>query len=155
MAATAPRSIWSRRTFFWEDPVETRRGVQPFAHNCGFSCFDPNLEQWSSSMLHMEIVAKQSCQTLLYYISAATRGIGSMIEAAYFIGRNRDVMLCVAHVAAPFFVGGHEVSSKEIKDLNRAREYLLDQAREKAVPSFNDLQECVTYAIDLKQKSQS
>eukprot|EP00043_Microstomoeca_roanoka_P019829 m.230543 g.230543 ORF g.230543 m.230543 type:complete len:107 (+) comp17060_c3_seq10:1503-1823(+) len=82
MAATAPRSIWSRRTFFWEDPVETRRGVQPFAHNCGFSCFDPNLEQWSSSMLHMEIVAKQSCQTLLYYISAATRGIGSMIEAS-------------------------------------------------------------------------
>ena len=46
----------------------------------GISFFNPQLREWNAHYIALEAAVKDSCQLLLYVITANTRGITSMIE---------------------------------------------------------------------------
>lgn len=61
----------------------------------GVSYFNPQVSNWDRRLLPIEREAKERCSVLLYVITGETLAVASMVEAAYYIGRGRSVVLCV------------------------------------------------------------
>ena len=64
----------------------------------GVSYFNPQVENWDRRLLPIEREAKERCSVLLYVVSGETLSVASMVEAAYYIGKGRSVVLCVSNI---------------------------------------------------------
>lgn len=88
------------------------------------SYFNPQVENWDRRLLPIEREAKERCSVLLYVITGETLSVASMVEAAYYMGKGRAVVLCVSDIpisqADTTSVEGMEVSShhQEREDLS-------------------------------------
>ncbi|XP_065170859.1 uncharacterized protein raw isoform X3 [Atheta coriaria] len=88
-------------------------------------------------------------RVLLFYITNDTRSLSSMILAAHYLGLERDVVLCIEHLAAEGVqIAGENLTTQAIKDYNRGRVYLADMAKRKQIPVFESITEAVHAAID-------
>lgn len=110
------------------------------------SYYNPQRDDWSPALVALEAHVKKNCLILLFVIDKMTRAIASMLEAAEYISTGRHVVLAVQNVELGTEFFGTEVSEGEIKDLNRARSYLLDVALRHGVSYFTS-PNCVKEAI--------
>ncbi|XP_071051661.1 uncharacterized protein [Onthophagus taurus] len=93
-------------------------------------------------------------RVLLFVVSNETRCLTTMIMAAYYIGLNRKVVLCVQHLGEDDIeVGNEKLSKQAVKDYNRGRVYLTDLAKRKQVPVFENVTMAVQCAVDECQRS--
>lgn len=115
----------------------------------GIDYFNPNVSNWSPRLIPLEAQAKQNCTVLLFFVGKDTRAIGTMVEAAHFIGEDRDVVLCLSDVAPNSVVDNEEITMRAAKDLNRGRVYLADLANRKGVPVFQSIHEAMMRVIQI------
>lgn len=127
----------------------------PLLRKRGLDYFNPNVENWTPQLIPLEAQAKKACSVLLYYIGSDTRSIGNMVEAAYFIGKGREVVLCLNDVNPSCQIDDDELGARGAKDLNRGRLYLADVANRQNVKIFNDVSEAVMEVVHLVEAQRS
>ena len=112
------------------NPTTWRKDVAiPSLTKAGVSFYNPQVENWSPELVAVEAAAKKEAEVLLFVIDGQTRAIASMLEAAEYISTGRRVVLVVQNIADGTEIAGSKVTGGELKDLNRARAYLLDIAK--------------------------
>ena len=67
----------------------------------GVSYFNPQVANWDRRLLPIEREAKDRCCVLLYVVTGDTLAVGSLVEAAYYIGKGRSIVLCVDDIHHP------------------------------------------------------
>lgn len=119
----------------------------PMLRKHGVDYFNPNVANWTPQLIPLEAQAKKVCSVLLYFVGADTRSIGNMVEAAHFIGRGREVVLCLNEVPPSCRVDDDELGARAVKDLNRGRLYLQDIANRQNIKIFTNVREAVAEVI--------
>src|SRR5687767_9714501 len=97
----------------------------PALEEAGVPFYNPQVDDWHDGLVALEAAAKEDADVLLFVINGQTRGVASMVEAAFYIGQGRDVVLVLENVT--------EGDPAEVKDLNRGRTYLRDVANAEKV----------------------
>lgn len=87
------------------------------------------------------------CQVLLFVITNNTRCVSAMTLASHYVGLGCNVVLCVQKIPDDAIVDGEELSKVAVKDYNRGRSYLTDQAVKDGIPVFTDIQEALTCVV--------
>lgn len=117
----------------------------PALEAAGVSYYNPQLGpgEWTPAHQALEAQAKTEAKIWLFVVDGSTRGVASMVEAAFAIGKGIEMVLVLGDVApdAPFVS-----SPSEAKDLNRGRAYLREVAVEAGIPIF-DTPEAATAAV--------
>eukprot|EP00042_Codosiga_hollandica_P038926 m.321447 g.321447 ORF g.321447 m.321447 type:complete len:591 (+) comp55512_c0_seq33:1214-2986(+) len=121
----------------------------PELQKAGISFFNPNVETWTPRLISLEHMAKQSCTALLFVVDSNTRAVASMVEAAHFIGKRRNMVLCVQQLQAGTKIEDQTLDAKEVKDFNRGRAYLTDLANRNRISVFTDIPPAVSRAVTL------
>ncbi|XP_019621186.1 PREDICTED: uncharacterized protein LOC109467612 [Branchiostoma belcheri] len=83
----------------------------PLLRKHGITYFNPQLAVWNLRYLPLENEAKANCTVFLAVITGETRGLASMVEIAFFIGQDRDLVLSLEDIQDGTVINGHEVTS--------------------------------------------
>jgi hypothetical protein len=127
----------------------------------GVAFYNPQVDDWSEQdakckaegiaggIAEVEAKAKDESQELLFVIDNKTRAIASILEATENITRGRNVTLVVNNIADGTVIGEQTITGAELKDLNRARAYLLDLARRNPTNAkvFDTIEDAVQHVI--------
>ncbi|XP_072390441.1 uncharacterized protein raw isoform X3 [Diabrotica undecimpunctata] len=87
-------------------------------------------------------------KVLLIVITNDTRSMTSIILAAFYLGLNKDMVLCIQNLPDDCVIGNETLTKNAVKDYNRARVYLSDLANRKQVPVFDNITKAVECAIE-------
>ncbi|KAG0722549.1 hypothetical protein GWK47_044311 [Chionoecetes opilio] len=117
----------------------------------GLTYFNPTAPTCSGRLLPMEAVLMEHSRVLLFVITDTTRGVSAMALACHYIGLGCNVVLCVQMLTESSLVDGEQLSRQALKDYNRGRSYLTDQANRDQIPVFSDIQEAVECAATKAQ----
>lgn len=120
----------------------------PILEESGVSFYNPQLEEgaWHSGLIAVEAEAKEKAAVLLFVVDGATRGLASMIEVATTIMSGRAVVVVVDHVPEGAVIAGDSVSDNERKDLNRARDYLVNVVEQRMKQGHENIEMCSSIA---------
>ncbi|EGD78949.1 hypothetical protein PTSG_01922 [Salpingoeca rosetta] len=124
-----------------------RTDVQEQLRRAGLSSFNPSIPRWTADMIPLEAAAKRRCRSMLYFIGSETRAVGSLVEAAYYVGKARRAFLAVESMTPGTTIDDHILTPLELKDFNRGRSYLRDAASQHGVHVYSDLASCVAETI--------
>ena len=90
---------------------------------------------------------------LLYVITGDTLSVASLVEAAYYIGQGRAVVLCVSDIPCTTMqttqIEGMELSARAVKDYNRGRAYLTSMANKSRVSVYSTVAAATSSAIQM------
>lgn len=100
----------------------------------------------------MESRDRQNCSLLLYVIDSSSRGLISMVEAAFYIAQGFKIVLCIREIPQGAVIWQDKLGPNAIRDYNRSRKYLSDIATKEKVPIFDDISEAVLAAIEILEK---
>jgi hypothetical protein len=93
--------------------------------------------------------AKAESELLLFVIDGQTRAIASILEATEQICTGRDVLLVVEPIPEGTEIDGQPIAGRQLKDLNRARSFLLDlMGRYPNVEAFPSVESSIQSAAD-------
>ena len=123
----------------------------PALEAAGVSYYNPQLGpgEWTPARLTEETEAKANSAVLLFVINAESRGVASLAEAAFFLGRGRPIALVVSDIGEADSIDGERLGAAERKDLNRGRIFVRSMAQEAGVDVFADVESAVEQAIRL------
>lgn len=124
----------------------------PILKQQGVSYFNPQVSNWDRRLLPIEREAKERCSVLLYVITGETLAVASMVEAAYYIGRGRSVVLCVLDLPSlgeVTVIEGMELNQQAVKDYNRGRAYLTSMANKSRVAVYDSVAAATMSAVHL------
>ena len=101
------------------NPTTWRQQIaMPRFDAAGVVYYNPQVAEWHDGLIQLENDAKNTADTLLFVINDETRGVMSMTEATYYIGKGRQVVLVLADYT------GDTVDVA--KDINRGRAFIAD-----------------------------
>lgn len=120
----------------------------PMLRKHGLSCFNPAASACSGRLLPMEAALMDHSRVLLFVITNNTRGVSAMALASHYIGLGCNIVLCVQLLTEDTDVDGEQLSPLAVKDYNRGRDYLMDQANKDGIPVFINIQEAVDCVIN-------
>ena len=123
----------------------------PLLNDAGVSYFNPQLGagEWTTANEAVELSAKAEAAVLLFVITDETRGVATLAEIAYFIGKGRAISLVVNDIGADKEFDGVKVSAAERDDLNRGRTFVRTMAKTEGIPVFEDVAAAVNHAIEI------
>lgn len=123
----------------------------PILEAAGVTFFNPQLGvgEWTPAHQQIEAKAKESAEVWLYVITGETRGVASLVEAAYCIGQGGNIALVVSDIEPDTLFDGLPLGEQERKDLNRGRSYLREVAVQNKVPVFTDVDAATRHAVGL------
>lgn len=126
----------------------------PILEAAGVAYFNPQLGtgEWTPEQQKKEAAAKEKAEVWLFVITDETRGVASLVEAAYRIGCGGKMALVVIDVDEETMIDENYLSEQEIKDLNRGRAYLREIAEHHDFKVFKDIKAATGYAIQLLEK---
>lgn len=132
------------------NPTTWRKDIAiPLLDKHGITYFNPQVDEWHAGLVKIENDAKSNANVLLFVIDNVTRGIASIAEAAFLMGRRRKVYLVVQYFEESDFnsKNGTEtingIRKSEMKDLNRGRTYIEDMAKMNNIPVFKSIKTSV------------
>ncbi len=127
------------------NPTTWRKDVAiPILEAAAVTYYNPQVDDWSPELVDIEAKAKAEAVILLFVIDSQTRAIASILEATEMIMAGRDVVLVIDQIADGTEIGGQKVTGSELKDLNRARTYLIDLAIRHKADVFARVADAVT-----------
>ncbi|KAG7170123.1 putative Nucleoside 2-deoxyribosyltransferase like-containing protein [Homarus americanus] len=126
----------------WRDDIAI-----PMLRKHGLSYFNPAAGACSGRLLPMEAALMEHSRVLFFVITDTTRGVSAMTLASHYIGLGCNVVLCVQMITEGSLVNGETLSRLALKDYNRGRSYLTDQANKDGIPVFVNIQEGIECAI--------
>lgn len=125
----------------------------PMLRKHGLSFFNPATGACSGRLLPMEAALIEHSRTLLFVINGNTRSVAAMTTAAHYLGMACDMVLCIQMLQEGQSLSNGETPTRlAVKDYNRGRSYLRDQANKDGIPVFDNIQEAVECVI---QKSKN
>lgn len=122
----------------------------PAFEDSGVTYYNPYLNKWSTRYIAREAAMKDRCRVLLYVITNDSRGISSMLEAAYYYGLGCKVILCIMKIESDR-INNEILSETAKKDYNRARTYLEEITKGGSL--FNNVEDAVKATIIAVQRS--
>ncbi|CAD5121444.1 DgyrCDS9952 [Dimorphilus gyrociliatus] len=122
----------------------------PIFEDNGLTYYNPYLNKWTTRYIAREAALKDRCRVLLYVITDDSRGISSMLEAAYYYGLGCKVILCVMRIERDR-INNEILSETAKKDYNRARTYLEEITKGGSL--FNNVEDAVKATITAVQRS--
>lgn len=127
----------------------------PILEASGISYFNPQVGvgEWTPEHQKTEAKAKAAAEVWLFVITNETRGVASLVEAAYRIGTGGKMALAVQDLDGDTTIGGSYLGEPELKDLNRGRAYLREIAEAHGYQVFNDITSATELAIQLVSKA--
>ncbi|CAM1299388.1 Uncharacterised protein g2415 [Pycnogonum litorale] len=128
----------------WRDKI-----VIPALNENGTTYFNPMNSCWSDELIPTELEIAQLCDIKLFCITDETRSLAAMTMAAYFIGKNQKVVLCVKDVVQNCQVAGEKLSVRAVQDYNRGRSYLRDIAERRNVPLYSEVEDAINFVVKL------
>ncbi|XP_042881733.1 uncharacterized protein LOC122259190 isoform X2 [Penaeus japonicus] len=134
-------SLGNRET--WREDVAI-----PMLLKHGLSFFNPAASACSGRLLPMEAALMENSRVLLFVITNTTLGVSAMALASHYIGLGCNVVLCVQMLTADATICGEQLSRTAVKDYNRGRTYLIDQANKDGILIFKNIQEAVECVIN-------
>ncbi|MCA9357213.1 nucleoside 2-deoxyribosyltransferase domain-containing protein [Candidatus Nomurabacteria bacterium] len=136
------------------DPTTWRQDIaMPMFDNAGVAYYNPQVADWHSGLMALEAAAKEESNILLFVIDGQTRAIASILESVEYTMAGRKVVLVINQVPDGTVIAGQVVTGRELKDLNRAREYLGELAdRHDNVTVYEDVASAVQAILDDRQK---
>lgn len=114
----------------------------------GKGCDDDKFVRSNSSDVLEWKGALDKSKVLLLVITNDTRSMTSIILAAFYMGLNKDMVLCIQNLPDECMIGNEKLTKNAIKDYNRARVYITDLANRKQVPVFENITRAVECAIE-------
>jgi len=122
----------------------------PLLEQAGVSFHNPQLAEgeWGEAHQFDDMRAKAEADVQLFVISGETRGVSSVGEAAYILGRNKPVALMVEDIRPDTCIGRRTLDAQECEDLNRGRMLIRALAYSHGVPVFTTVAEATHYAIE-------
>ena len=139
LGGTAGHSTWRKKIAI---PILEAEGVTYFNPQLGVG-------EWTPAHQKIEAEAKEQAAVWLFVVSEETRGVASLVEAAYCIGRGGKLALVVREIEEDDLFDDLTLGELERKDLNRGRAYLIEVATQNGVPVFEDVTEATKYAVGL------
>jgi hypothetical protein len=128
------------------NPTKWRKEIAiPLLNQYNISYYDPQVEDWYEELVQIEENAKKNAKVLLFVIDNQTRAIASMIEAAFYAGIGRKVVLVIDNFVGDETVNG--IESKEFNDLNRGRKYLKGMIEKNNLEKVY-IEETISSAVD-------
>jgi hypothetical protein len=130
-----------------------RDDIIPILNQHGVTFFDPQVSEWDPSLISVEQAAKNQCSVLLFAIGGDTLSVASMVEAAYYMGRGRRLVLVLSDIPQPpqpgscTTVEGMQLSSRAVRDYNRGRAYLASIAQKREVPLYTSTVDAALHAV--------
>ena len=123
----------------------------PLLNDAGVSYFNPQLGagEWTTANEAAELSAKAEATALLFVVTDETRGVATLAEIAYYIGKGRPLSLVVNDIGADKEFDGIKLSAAERDDLNRGRIFVRTMAKNDGVPVFEDVAGAVGHAIGI------
>lgn len=110
------------------DPTTWRADIAiPALTLTGTGFFNPQVADWSPELVAIEAKAKADASALIFIIDGQTRALASMIEALSQAAQGRRVFVTSMDIPDGTVIAGQTVTGRELKDLNRARAYFLDE----------------------------
>lgn len=124
----------------------------PMLKEAGVNYYNPQVDDWYPELVEIEARAKAAADELLFVIDSQTRAIASILEATEVICTGRTVRLVIDDIEDGTVIDGQSVTGRELKDLNRAREYLRDLAarycwRTQSVTAYDSVADAVSASI--------
>ena len=122
---------------------------------------DYDVLQWKQMMDNSKVI--------LFVITNDSRSLTTMILAAHYIAIGKNMVLCVQQLPEENCHVGNEtvsiiligwivakyccvqLSEQAIKDYNRGRVYVVDMAKRKQIPVFEDIREAVQCVVSKVQ----
>jgi len=138
----------------------------PALEAAGVAFYNPQVEDWSGQdaiykaqgilggIAKVDSDEKEASEVLLFVIDNKTRAIASILEATEYAVKGRNVALVVSKIADGAVITNQTITGGELKDLNRARVYLMDVASRNPnnVVVYPDVESAVKGVIEvLKQ----
>lgn len=124
------------------NPTTWRQDVAcPMLERNNVTFYNPQVDVWDESMIEKESKAKEKAKILLFVIDNKTRGYASLVEAAYYIGQGRKVVVVLQRFAQE--VNG--IRQEEFRDANRGRAFLEDICKTNEIPVYSEVQDAVAY----------
>lgn len=78
------------------NPTTWRQSVAiPYLELNGITYYNPQVDNWSPEVVHIERNAKQNAQVLLFVIDRQTRSTVSIVESAFIAGENENLVLVI------------------------------------------------------------
>ncbi|MEN9613892.1 MAG: hypothetical protein RLZZ347_199 [Candidatus Parcubacteria bacterium] len=128
----------------------------------GVAFYNPQVDDWNEKdaaykaagivggITEVEGNEKRDSQELLFVIDSQTRAIASILEATEYAASGRQVTLVINNIPDGTVVENQTITGRELKDLNRARSYLLDVAKRHSgnVSVFPDVESAVAHLIE-------
>lgn len=126
------------------NPTTWRKDVAiPFLERNAITYYNPQVDEWHAGLVAIEQYQKDNAKVLLFVIDDMTRAIASLVEASYYLGKGRKIVLVIQFVKEANDV----IQAPEIKDVNRGRTYLQDFAKNENVQVFGDLVTALNYTV--------
>ncbi|KAL4234692.1 hypothetical protein ACF0H5_006333 [Mactra antiquata] len=112
----------------------------PYFKEHGITFYNPQVQHWKPELMELEAQAKQMADVLFFVIDSKTRAISSMIEVAYLVATNRQVIVNVCDFCnSNIEVDGLVLSDREMSDITKGRLILTDLVERNSVPIFADI----------------
>eukprot|EP00002_Diphylleia_rotans_P007835 TRINITY_DN1750_c0_g1_i1.p1 TRINITY_DN1750_c0_g1~~TRINITY_DN1750_c0_g1_i1.p1 ORF type:complete len:592 (-),score=147.34 TRINITY_DN1750_c0_g1_i1:218-1993(-) len=115
----------------------------PALKAAGLTFISPKVGEYLPSFAWIEARDKERCKVLLFVVPHDSRSIRTLADAAYYIGKGRNMVLVVNDIPENASFGSHKVTPLERKDLNRGRAYLLESASRAKIPVFKTVAEAL------------
>ncbi|XP_022327865.2 uncharacterized protein LOC111127124 isoform X1 [Crassostrea virginica] len=150
-------SKWKRKVFLGGscNPTTWRQEAAiPFYKKKGITFYNPQVQTWRPELMEVEAQAKESAELLLFVIDNRTRAVSSMIETAYLTARGRQVITVMDdYNSTEVYFNQEKVSSKELDDIMRGRQILVDLIERNALPVFKDINTALKCSAHVLQKN--
>eukprot|EP00002_Diphylleia_rotans_P003977 TRINITY_DN1284_c0_g1_i5.p1 TRINITY_DN1284_c0_g1~~TRINITY_DN1284_c0_g1_i5.p1 ORF type:complete len:248 (+),score=45.22 TRINITY_DN1284_c0_g1_i5:175-918(+) len=114
------------------------------------SHFNPFINQSCAAFGQFESKTRDMCEVMLYVLNTDDRCISTIVEAAYYIGKKRKVVLVTNKIPSGQKIKGESISEGQLKDLNRGRTYLEDAARTAGCSIFPDVEAAVRHIVSTR-----
>lgn len=127
------------------NPTTWRKDIAiPLLEKHNITYYNPQVDEWSDDLLEQENFHKANAKYLLFVIDNQTRAVASLVEASYYIGKGRNIILVVHEIKEPT----DTILPGELKDLNRGRTYLKDIASNEKVKIYQRIEDAIQYIAD-------
>ncbi|XP_053402451.1 uncharacterized protein LOC123548397 isoform X2 [Mercenaria mercenaria] len=112
----------------------------PYFKDHGITFYNPQVQHWKPELMELEAQAKQMADFLFFVIDTKTRAISSMIEVAYLVATQRQVVVIMCEYKEPNIeIDGQRLSDSEMLDLVKGRLILTDLVERNSIPIFSDI----------------
>ncbi|BET01153.1 Hypothetical protein NTJ_13970 [Nesidiocoris tenuis] len=135
------------------NPTTWRHDVAiPFLESRGITYFNPQVSKWSPDLVDVEHNAKEKAVVLFYVLDRRTRNVVGVVEAAYFAGSKRNLVLVLDMYNQQEEVAGESISQSEFEELICGLNTLRDLVEHNGYVVFDRILDAINWTAKVLEE---